>query len=65
MFAAVASGIYPDIETAMAAMGTGFEKEYQPQLKNVKIYRQHYQQYLGLGRYIEKYNKKDVKPYIS
>jgi len=65
MFAAVASGIYPDIETAMASMGTGFEKEYQPQLKNVKIYRQHYQQYLGLGRYIEKYNKKDVKPYIS
>ncbi|GGI24525.1 ribulokinase [Pedobacter mendelii] len=65
MFAAVAAGIYPDIETAMAAMGTGFEKEYQPQLKNIKIYRQHYQQYLGLGRYIEKYHKKDVKPYIS
>ncbi|MCZ4222482.1 ribulokinase [Pedobacter rhodius] len=65
MFAAVAAGIYPDIETAMKAMGTGFEKEYQPQLKNRKIYRQHYQQYLGLGRYIEKYNKKDVKPYLS
>jgi len=65
MFAAVAAGIYPDIETAMAAMGTGFEKEYQPEIKNRKIYRQHYQQYLGLGRYIEKYNKKDVKPYIS
>ncbi|KQR70932.1 ribulokinase [Pedobacter sp. Leaf176] len=65
MFAAVAAGIYPDIETAMAAMGTGFEKEYQPEIKNIKIYRQHYQQYLGLGRYIEKYNKKDVKPYIS
>ncbi|WP_316829863.1 ribulokinase [Pedobacter aquatilis] len=65
MFAAVAAGVYPDIESAMAAMGTGFEKEYLPQLKNRKIYRQHYQQYLGLGRYIEKYNKKDVKPYIS
>jgi len=65
MFAAVAAGIYPDIETAMTAMGTGFEKEYQPDIKNRKIYRQHYQQYLGLGRYIEKYNKKDVKPYIS
>ncbi|MFC4210997.1 ribulokinase [Pedobacter lithocola] len=65
MFAAVAAGIYPDIETAMAAMGTGFEKEYHPQVQNAKIYRQHYQQYLGLGRYIEKYNKKDVKPYIS
>ena len=65
MFAAVAAGIYPDIESAMHAMGTGFEKEYQPETKNRKIYRQHYQQYLGLGRYIEKYNKKDVKPYIS
>ncbi|RNL53381.1 ribulokinase [Pedobacter jejuensis] len=65
MFAAVAAGIYPDIETAMAAMGTGFEKEYHPQIQNTKIYRQHYQQYLGLGRYIEKYNKKDVKPYLS
>jgi len=65
MFAAVAAGIYPDIETAMAAMGTGFEKEYKPNIKKQKLYRQHYQQYLGLGRYLEKYNKKDVKPYLS
>lgn len=65
MFAAVAAGIYPDIEAAMAAMGTGFEKEYKPNIKKQKLYRQHYQQYLGLGRYLEKYNKKDVKPYLS
>jgi len=65
MFAAVAAGIYPNIEAAMAAMGTGFEQEYKPKIKKRKIYRQHYQQYLGLGRYLEKYNKKDVKPYLS
>ncbi|RZK36412.1 MAG: ribulokinase, partial [Pedobacter sp.] len=65
MFAAVAAGIYPTIEVAMAAMGTGFEKEYIPNVKKKKMYRMHYQQYLGLGRYLERYNKKDVKPYLS
>ncbi|PWS28832.1 ribulokinase [Pedobacter yonginense] len=65
MFAAVVAGIYPNVEMAMAAMGTGFEKEYQPNIKKQKMYRMHYQQYLGLGRYLEKYNKKDVKPYLS
>ncbi|WP_025141937.1 ribulokinase [Pedobacter jeongneungensis] len=65
MFAAVAAGIYPTIEEAMASMGTGFEKEYKPNIKKQKLYRLHYQQYLGLGRYLEKYNKKDVKPYLS
>jgi len=65
MFAAVVAGIYPDIQAAMEAMGTGFEKEYHPQHKNRQMYRQHYQQYLGLGRYIEKYNKKDIKPQLA
>ena len=65
MFAAVAAGIYPTIEDAMAAMGTGFEKEYKPNVKKQKMYRMQYQQYLGLGRYLERYNKKDVKPYLS
>ncbi|WP_316795587.1 ribulokinase [Pedobacter agri] len=65
MFAAVAAGIYPNIEAAMEAMGTGFEKEYTPNIKKKKMYRMHYQQYLGLGRYLERYNKKDVKPYLS
>ncbi|MEH3112598.1 ribulokinase [Pedobacter terrae] len=65
MFAAVAAGIYPNIEAAMQAMGTGFEKEYKPNVKKQKLYRSHYQQYLGLGRYLEKYSKKDVKPYLS
>ena len=65
MFAAVAAGIYPTVEEAMKAMGTGFEKEYKPNKKKQKMYREHYQQYQNLGRYFEKYTKKDIKPYIS
>jgi len=65
MFAAVAAGIYPTVEEAMQAMGTGFEKEYLPNKKKQKMYREHYLQYQALGRYIEKYNKKDTKPYLS
>ena len=65
MFAAVSAGIYPTIEDAMKAMGTGFEKEYKPNKKKQKMYREHYQQYQTLGRYLEKYHKRDIKPYIS
>lgn len=65
MFAAVVAGVYPNVEAAMDAMGTGFEKEYQPDRKKQKMYREHYLQYQALGRYIEKYNKKDSKPYLS
>lgn len=65
MFASVVAGIHPNVEAAMAAMGTGFEKEYQPNRKKQKMYREHYQQYQALGRYLEKYAKKDVKPYLS
>jgi L-ribulokinase len=65
MFAAVVAGIYPNVEAAMEAMGTGFEKEYQPNRKKQKMYREHYQQYQALGRYLEKYHKKDIKPYLS
>ncbi|MBB2144910.1 ribulokinase [Pedobacter sp. LMG 31464] len=65
MFAAVAAGIYPTIEVAMKAMGTGFEKEYKPNKRKQKMYREHFHQYQTLGRYLEKYHKKDIKPYLS
>lgn len=65
MFAAVVAEIYPSVEIAMEKMGTGFEKEYQPNTKKRKMYREHYEQYLSYGRYIEKHNKDDVKPYQS
>ncbi|MNR48419.1 Ribulokinase [compost metagenome] len=62
MFAAVAAGIHPNIETAMEAMGTGFEAEYQPNLKNIARYRKQYQDYLALGNYLENHSKKHIKP---
>ncbi|RZK38982.1 MAG: ribulokinase [Pedobacter sp.] len=65
MFAAVVAKLHPSVDEAMAAMGTGFEKEYKPNKKKQKMYREHYQQYQALGRYFEKYQKRDVKPYIS
>jgi len=65
MFASVVAGIHPDIQAAMAAMGTGFEKTYQPDPTRSPAYREHYQRYLSLGRYIEKHNKKEPKLHQS
>jgi len=65
MFAATAARIYPNIESAMKAMGTGFEHTYVPNVKKQKFYRNQYLNYQSLGRYIEKYNKKEAKPYQS
>lgn len=62
MFAAVAAKIYPNIEAAMEAMGTGFETEYQPNQKNQARYRKQYQEYLALGNYLEHHHKKEIKP---
>ncbi|RQO65383.1 ribulokinase [Pedobacter sp. KBW06] len=62
MFAAVAAGIYPNIEAAMEAMGTGFEVEYQPNPEKQTHYRKQYQEYLALGNYLEHHHQKEIKP---
>lgn len=49
MFAAVASGVYSTIGEAQKAMGSGFEKTYTPNAKNVEIYAEIYKKYLALG----------------
>lgn len=54
MFAATAAGIYSQVEQAMQAMGTGFEKTYYPNLEKVDLYQKRYQKYLSLGNYFEK-----------
>ena len=53
MFAAVVADIYPTVEEAMAAMGSGFDVEYYPdnQLKGAYIKR--YRQYNDLGKFVE------------
>ena len=53
MFAATAAGIYNKVEDAMAAMGQGFDAEYQPNKANVEFYTKRYKQYKTLGNYVE------------
>jgi len=50
MFAATAAGLYPRVEEAMASMGTGFEKTYQPRPANREVYNRRYERYLALGK---------------
>jgi L-ribulokinase len=54
MFAAVAAGIYPTVEEAMAAMGSGFDVEYYANKQLADMYAKRYLQYQNLGRFAEK-----------
>jgi L-ribulokinase len=51
--AATVAGIYPDIPTAMNAMGSGKEREYLPDPARAKLYDQLYQRYKRLGAFLE------------
>lgn len=53
MFAATASGLHTKVESAMFAMGTGFEKTYSPDKSRNIIYEKRYRQYTLLGKEIE------------
>lgn len=53
MFAATAAGVYTKIEDAIAAMNSGFAKEYHPNVENAKIYRKIYARYVKLGQFTE------------
>lgn len=53
MFAAVASGVYPDISEAMKNMESGYDREYKPVKANVKYYERQYARYLELSDAIE------------
>jgi L-ribulokinase len=57
MFAATAAGIYPKVEDAMAAMGGGFDTEYQPDKQNAGIYDRRYKKYAQLGKFVEEAKK--------
>lgn len=54
MFAAVAAGIYKNVQDAQKKMGSGFISNYVPIPENVKIYEILYRKYLVLGDFIEK-----------
>ncbi len=54
MFAATAAGIYPKVEDAMEAMGSGFDTAYNPNKKRVAFFKKRYKKYKKLGAFIEK-----------
>lgn len=53
MYAAVASGIYKDLQEAQQSMFEGFETIYEPNGKNFRKYDMLYKKYLVMGRCIE------------
>lgn len=54
MFAATASGIYPKVEDAMHAMGSGFDATFKPNRKKVAYYKKRYKKYKKLGAFLER-----------
>ena len=53
MFAAVAAGVHPSLESAQRAMGSGFDAEYHPRPEQVAVYETLYQKYVKLGSFVE------------
>ena len=53
MAAAVAAGVYENLGEAQARMGGGFEMEYHPIPENVEKYKELYEKYNKLGKFIE------------
>jgi L-ribulokinase len=49
MFAATVAGIHPDAETAMNAMGQGFDLNYKPDAAKATLYIKRYKKYLDFG----------------
>lgn len=59
MFAATVAGIYPDVMSAMKAMGHGFEKEYYPNDNYKSIYDKRYRAYQRLAAFEENNTKQN------
>jgi L-ribulokinase len=53
MFAATVAGLYPAVESAMDAMGQGFDAAYHPNEKNVDYYNRRFELYKQLGKFEE------------
>lgn len=53
MFAATVAGVFPKVEEAVEAMGSGFEKTYEPDSEMVNHYRKKYQSYRSLAKTTE------------
>ncbi len=53
MYASVAAGVHPDMQSAASAMGNGFETTYMPEPEIVEKYKPIYEQYCKLGEFVE------------
>lgn len=53
MFAATAAGVYSKVEDAIAAMNSGFAKEYHPNKANTALYAKIYKKYQKVGHFTE------------
>lgn len=53
MFAAVVAGLHPDVNSAMKAMGSGFDAEYLPNTALTEYYNRQYEVYKKTGAFIE------------
>ncbi|MBN2092592.1 ribulokinase [candidate division KSB1 bacterium] len=53
MAAAVVSGLYPTMAQAQKAMGSGFEKVYEPNKENAQKYKMLYERYSKLCDFVE------------
>lgn len=53
MLAATVSGVYPNVEAAKNAMGSGFDAEYHPIAENVEKYKPLYEKYAAFGDFVE------------
>ena len=60
MFAAVAAKVHPDLKTAMAKMGSGFDRIYEPDPATVPVYETLYARYLALGKLLEEETMRHV-----
>lgn len=61
IYAAVAAGVYPDVQEASRNMGSDFEAEYHPQPEQVPQYARLMQQYQQLADFTESVIKSPVK----
>jgi L-ribulokinase len=57
MFAATVAGIYPTVQEAQKAMGSGIESEYLPVPENAAKYQSLYEKYSKLGEFVESQTK--------
>lgn len=53
MFAAVAAGIYSNVQTAQAKMGTKFSETYYPQADRAAEYNEIFDKYTAVGKLLE------------